>query len=181
MSFEISDGLKEIERFPVGGLLFDPRNPRRGDQAAVAGSLEQFSQVLPVLIASKPDGLQVVGGNTTLAAAIDLGATEIAGVLAPSGLDEPGLQALALALNRTSDLATYDDVLLTEILGEIHEQEGPLFASIGYTDDDLAALRLLNAPVDEQDFLPEDEETQPRLDQLRPVVCPECGANFHPR
>ena len=165
--FRISEGLSEVERFPLKDLAKDPRNPRVGDRAAVRRSLEQFGQVVPVLIASGAEGLWVVGGNTTMDAISDLGGTELAGVLAPPGLSEVELRALALALNRTSDLASYDDEILTDILSELREADEELFAAAGYTQDDLEDLLALAVDEGRGNTLDDGKTPDEREDSYR--------------
>ena len=140
-------------------------NPRRGDVAAVARSLERFGQRKPIV--ANRDGT-VIAGNHTLLAAIDLGWTEIAVVFVDD--DDTTAKAFALADNRTAELGGYDDDALAAIIAEVQASDAELLAATGWTDADLAAL--LNhidphyAPVD---------ETQPRLDQRNETTCPSCG------
>lgn len=142
-TFRISAGLADCERFPIKDLRRDPKNPRRGDMPAVRASIAKFGQVLPVLIASAPEGLWVVGGNTTMDAITSLGGDEIAGVLAPSGLSDPELRSLALALNRTSDLATYDSAVMAEHLLALHGEDIDLMHAAGFDDTALVDALLV--------------------------------------
>jgi len=60
---------------PAGDLRPHPRNPRRGNVDAVAGSLERFGQQRPIL--ALPDGT-IVAGHHVVQAAAALGWTHVA-------------------------------------------------------------------------------------------------------
>jgi ParB-like nuclease domain len=93
---------------PIDCVELHPRNPRRGDVAAVAASLARFGQVKPVVVQQSTG--YVIAGNHVLRAALSLGWTEIAANV--EDLDDAESMALMLANNRTADLGGYDDTLL---------------------------------------------------------------------
>lgn len=114
---------------PLAGLAVkldrlepDPRNPRRGEVEAIARSYERFGQRKPIVArrtggtARAPRGT-VIAGNHQLAAAAQLGWDKIAVVWVDD--DDATATAFALADNRTSDLAGYDNHALAELLGEL--------------------------------------------------------------
>lgn len=115
-----------------------PQNPRRGDVAAIRGSLVRFGQVKPIVI----DGLRIIAGHHLVKAAQEEGWTHIAAIPNAFG-DDDEARAFLLADNRTSELGTYENEALVEHLKALAEIDG-LFGT-GYTTDDLderlAALR----------------------------------------
>ena len=119
---------------PLGSLELHPRNPRRGDVAAVAASLERFGQQKPVVVQASTG--YVVAGNHLLRAARRLGWAEIAASVVE--LDDAAAVAYMLADNRTADLGGYDDALLAAILAEQQAEDN--LAATGYDADAVAAL-----------------------------------------
>jgi DNA modification methylase len=142
---------------PVENLAADPDNARRGDVAAVRRSLTVFGQRKPVVAKrigtdeqGRPTGI-VEAGNTTFAAACDLGWTHIAAVFIDD--DPTTARAFALADNRTGELATWDEGQLVESLLGLETDEFDL-AALGWSPDDLTKL-LGGEP--EPDADPDDE------------------------
>ena len=131
----IADGLAGLA-VAIDGLELLEGNPRRGDIEAVARSLDLFGQRKPIV--ATRDGV-VIAGNHTLAAARQLGWPEIAVVWVDD--DEATAKAYALADNRTHDLGGYDAEALAALISEVAGYEDELlFASTGYTADDLTLL-----------------------------------------
>ncbi len=131
------------ETVAISDLHLDPVNVRKHDKAnlkAIKASLARFGQQKPIVI----DSQNVVrAGNGTLAAATELGWTEISVVRSDlNGLD---LAAYAIADNRTAELADWDMEGLAAQLKEMDEElrdiafEGFEFKEEpedGNTDDD---------------------------------------------
>ncbi len=142
---------------PIASLRPHPRNPRRGDLEAVKESLRHHGQYRPV-VANRPTG-EVLAGNHVLHAARELGFAEIAATFVD--LDEEEATKLVLVDNRTSDLATYDDELLAELLSGLDD-----LAETGF--DEAALSDLLDEaapppPYEDEDLPPAPSEprTQP--------------------
>lgn len=125
----VADGLEEHLR-PIGDVILLPGNPRRGDVSKIAESLARFGQLKPIVVDS--DGV-ILAGNHTYQAARQLGWSEIAAVTA-SELEGAERTAFALADNRLSDLATYDDDALVAMIREVDEATGDL-SGVGYDLD----------------------------------------------
>lgn len=100
-----------IETVALATLTPDPDNARvhgRDNLAAIAASLERFGQVRPLLVTA---GGVVLAGNGTLAAMAKLGWNECQVLRLP--WDDPErCRAYAIADNRTSELAAWDNELL---------------------------------------------------------------------
>jgi hypothetical protein len=139
---EALEGLAE----PVGKVKPHPENPRRGDVAGIATSLQRFGQVRPILVQASTS--YIVAGNHTYQAARSLGWKRIA--VARVEMTDVEARAYMLADNRWSDVAENDDVALAAILEGL-EHEGGLEGT-GYSPgdaDDLKALiaQLPDAPI----------------------------------
>lgn len=125
---------------PVNQLVRHPANPRRGRVELIRESLERWGQVRPVLT----DGGQVVAGNHTYMAVIELGWTHIAAV--PNQFKSPEeARAYLVADNRLPELGTYDEAQKLELLEGIETVGG--WAGTGYTADDLEDLRAMQGAV----------------------------------
>ena len=141
-----------IQRRPLADLQLDPANVRRHPAqniAAIKASLTRFGQQKPVVIDRR--GI-VVAGNGTLAAARDLGWTEIDVVVT----DLAGSEAVAFAIadNRTAELAEWDDDALASVLAALKAEDDALLQVAGFSEDDLNKLVAAAAPEATQDVVP---------------------------
>lgn len=133
---------------PIAELAPHPRNPRRGNVDQIKRSLTRFGQVRAIL--ARPDGT-IIAGNHTWQAARELGWTHIAAVR--QDMSEEEARAYLLADNRLSDLGTYDDDQLAELLREV--QADPIgFEGTGWDDGSLEALLAEIAARDAQPAAP---------------------------
>jgi hypothetical protein len=134
----VAEGLKTLVR-DLDGLIPLPGNPRHGDVDAIVESLRRFGQLKPIVI--NADGV-ILAGNHTYLAAVELGWTQIAALVVDlEGDDQP---AFALADNRLSDLASYDNTDLLAMLAEVSDLTG-----VGYDSDDIETLERLSATYGE--------------------------------
>ena len=104
-----------IRRVPIDSLHNDPANARAHDERnldAITASLKRFGQAEP-LVVHGPTG-RVIGGNGRLVAMRKLGWTEVDVVQLE--VDDLEATALGIALNRTAELATWDDQALALLL-----------------------------------------------------------------
>jgi DNA modification methylase len=131
---------------PIDTLRLYERNPRRGVVAKIAESLEANGQYRAVT--ARRGTREVLAGNHTLQAARSLGWSHVA--VAWIDVDDQEAARIVLVDNRLSDLATYDDEALLELL-----QYVPVLTGTGYDD---AALAALLAAVDEPVALTDVDE-----------------------
>ena len=141
-----------VRRVPVSSLKLDPQNARKhGDKnlGAIGESLRAFGQVEP-LVVQKGTG-KVIGGNGRLEVMRAAGETECD--IVEVDVSDDRATALGIALNRTGELATWDDGTLARLLQEL---PADLQAIAGFDEDDLSELitRLTPKTVDE-DEVPE--------------------------
>jgi DNA modification methylase len=124
----------DVQWVPINSISPDPANVRKHPEKnlnAIIGSLRAFGQQKPIVV----DRNNVVrAGNGTLAAAKSLGWTEIAIVV--SDLSPTELVSFAIADNRTSELAKWDDEALSDVLKSMLN-EGVDMKSMGWDDGDL--------------------------------------------
>lgn len=164
--------VKKILSVKVSDLTLDPNNARKHgerDLAAIAASLEKFSQQTPIVITS--DNV-VIKGNGTLMAAMKLNWTHVDAIR--TNLTGQQVTAYAIADNRTSDLSEFDNEKLLELLQGLDEQS--LIDACGF--DELAMAALMQEVSPSFDPVPVDE--QGKLDELAPkiVQCPHCSQEF---
>jgi ParB-like chromosome segregation protein Spo0J len=137
---------------PIDSLTLDPANARTHDQKnleAIKGSLSRFGQRLPLVV--QRQGMIVRAGNGRLMAAKELGWTHVAVVV----VDESEVEATAYAIadNRSSELAEWDDESLATLLQSLPSD---LQAAAGFSDSDLTELLdSLTPHVVEEDDVPE--------------------------
>lgn len=143
-----------ITDMPVGDLALLPGNPRQGDIGAVAESMRVNGVYQPIIVnrgthTGRP--LEVIAGNHRAQAAQQLGHDTIPAVILD--VDDDAARRIALADNRTSDLADYDQDALLLML-----QALPDLTGTGYDGDDLDQLvHELNPDDDPKDSGIEDE------------------------
>jgi hypothetical protein len=149
-------------RVPVASLHPYARNPRRGDVARIAESLRRHGQYRPVVVNARTQ--EVLAGNHTLAAAVELGWDEIAATFVD--VDADTAARIVLVDNRSNDVAGYDDRALADLLADLGDDLGGTGYDRVTLDTLLASLVDPTSPDDFPD--PEDGmETD--------FQCPQCG------
>jgi hypothetical protein len=167
---------------PLTDLTQDDRNANAGTErgrAMVEESLRRFGAGRSILVDRNGN---IIAGNTTHEAAIDIGLTD-AVIVRTDGrrlvvvmredldADSPAGRALAVADNRTSEVGlSWDPEVLAALAADDAVDLSALFSPV-----ELADLLGANAPVPK--FQP--EAPAHRLDQLAPdTTCPACGHQF---
>lgn len=138
---------------PIDNLILLPGNPRQGDVGAVSQSLERFGQMKPIVVDT--DGV-ILAGNHTYLAARALGWSQIA--VTVGLLEGAEKSAYALADNRLSDLASYDDSALLAMIDHVRVETGDLTGT-GYESDWVEELRdevstALNLRIGDERYTP---------------------------
>lgn len=143
----------KIQEIPLKNIALLAGNPRRGNIDAVAESMEANGVYQPVIInrgTHTGREMEVIAGNHRVQAAQKLGLETIPAIV----LDITDSEAIRIALadNRTSDLAEYDAQALLDMLDDLDDLVGT-----GYDLDDLDELR---ADLEEiaEEIEPEKEE-----------------------
>jgi len=122
-------------KVPIDGLTPYGANPRRGNVSVIVESLARHGQYRPIVVRAKT--FEVLAGNHTLAAAKELGWTEIAATFVDCTDDEAA--RIVLVDNRSADLGDYDDTALLELLEGLDAD----LLGTGYADQDLENLRTI--------------------------------------
>lgn len=157
----------QLDRVPLADLDEDPENERQHDARnieAIAASLTEFGQVLPLLV----KGRRIIGGHGTKRAMESLGWTH-ADVARAEHLTDVQVRGLRIALNRTAELATWDEVSLQKSLADLAEFRVEWPQTLGFTDLDVknlaasvAAMQTAAMPVVQDEPVGEVEaRTQP--------------------
>lgn len=130
-----------IRRVPIASLHLDPANARAHPERnleSIVGSLKRFGQAEPLVVQKGTS--RVVGGNGRLVAMTKLGWTECDVV--ELEISDVEAASLGLALNRTSDLAEWDEPALAKILKFLRDEDA--LVGVGFDapeiDDLIAAL-----------------------------------------
>lgn len=101
---------------PIDEITTHPKNVRQGDVGAISHSLVSHGQYRPIVV-QKSTG-NILAGNHTYLAAKALGWSSIAATFVDCD-DEQALRIL-LVDNRTTDLATYDNGALIDLLKDLN-------------------------------------------------------------
>lgn len=128
----------KIVEIPIDELHPDPNNARTHDErnlAAIQGSLEAFGQVEPLVVLRSTG--RIIGGNGRFDVMKQLGWLKVKAVMVD--LEEDKATALALALNRTGELARWDMGQLSELTQALDAQDFDL-GTIGWTQDELGDI-----------------------------------------
>lgn len=146
-----------ITEMAIDALVPDPENVRihpEENLQAIEDSLRQFGQRLPLVVHQETN--TVIGGNGTLRAAQRLGMDRV--WVAPFAGSMERARALSVALNRTAELAEWDEEGLGDILVALADDGFDLNA-LGFTDNDLE-LMFPEEPVEHSDPPESAEETR---------------------
>ena len=132
-----------FDAVPIDTLHTHPQNVRQGDVGAISQSLEHHGQYRP--IGYQKSSRYIFAGNHTYMAAKALGWTHICAVALDYDDDET-LRAL-INDNRSSDLASYDDAGLAELLTELAATDLGLAGTLYDADDLERLISDLNEPL----------------------------------
>lgn len=128
----------EVQTKNIKDLKLDPKNVRKHtpkNLKSIESSLQRFGQQKPILVDSSGT---VRAGNGTLQAAKNLKWKSVDVIETDLSGDE--LKAYAIADNRTSELAAWDDEMLAGQLKELFDLEEDLLNSAGFERMELDAM-----------------------------------------
>ena len=168
----IDRGKMQIEQVAVESLIPYARNSRThsDDQVAqIAASIKEFGWTNPILIDGESG---IIAGHGRLLAARKLGMKEVP-VIQLSGMTDTQKKAYIIADNKLALNAGWDDELLRLELEELNVEEFKM-ELLGFDANELNLAMGLGV-----DFQPGTEDDQGKLDELAPIICPNCGHEFH--
>ncbi len=145
-----------IRTAPLDSLHQDPSNVRTHDGTnldAITASLVRFGQAEP-LVVQKSTG-RVIGGNGRLQAMKQLGWSKCE--IAELDIDDLNATALGIALNRTAELAGWDEPGLTRLLEQLRAEDA--LDGVGFDEAGIDRL-VAQLDADEAD-LGEDAVEEP--------------------
>lgn len=159
---------ERIEMVPVSKLTAHPANPRQGDVGAIMESI-RVNGFIGALVAQLDTGY-VLAGNHTLQAARNLDIHDVPVIWVD--LTDDAAERFLLAHNRTSDLATYDNAALADLLKGIADTDAG-FDGTGYDGDALDLIITdLSSPLD-LGGASEPDTTGDTADTPEPAAAPE--------
>lgn len=173
----------DLKRYPVLGarlydveeLSLDPKNARVHDQESIdviKALLKKYGQRKNIVVDAS--GL-VRAGNGTLEAARQLGWKWLVGGPAPKKAEDA--RGYALGDNRSAEKSRWDP---DQLGSEIRALAGLDYdvSSLGWDEHELAFFKdPAGENVSPPAFTPEGGSV-PRLDQLQPIICPNCKAEI---
>ena len=110
----------------INSIKSHPKNVRQGDIGAISESLKAHGQYRPIVVDKRTNC--ILAGNHTWKAAKSLGWTQISAGFVETKDDDEALRIL-LADNRTTDLASYDDTELANLLKQLAETDEGLLGT----------------------------------------------------
>ena len=131
----------DVQQTPLGSLKPYSKNPRKGNVELIADSLKTFGQYKPITVNKRTN--EILAGNHTYQAAKALGWKDIS--VAYIDVDEDTAARIVAIDNRASDLGTYDDEKLLELLSELEDLAHTGYDE-NYLDDLLATLEEAEVP-----------------------------------
>jgi len=160
------DRVQELRRVPASELRANPKNWRRHPPAQVAalrGVLDDIGFADAVIARETPDGLELIDGHLR---------QEVMG-------DQPVPVLIVDVTEEEADkmLLTYDPLAMMaqadqdQLLDLLHDTQ---FADKAVND----MLEALANGERLPDFEPASIDEQGRLDEKKPIECPECGHHF---
>jgi ParB-like chromosome segregation protein Spo0J len=163
---------RQVRYVKTDSLVPYARNSRTHDEAQIAqiaASIREFGWTNPILV----DGDNgVIAGHGRLLAARKLGLVDVP-VIELADLTEAQRRAYIIADNKLALNADWDDDLLRIELEDLHAEEFDM-ALLGFNAGELSIKMGLGA-----DFEPGTEDSQGKLDEKAPIICPACAHEFH--
>ncbi|MCD4558239.1 ParB/RepB/Spo0J family partition protein [Schaalia sp. lx-100] len=132
-------------KVPTESLNLYYKNPRLGNVTKIAESLQRNGQYRAIVVNKGTHTgrhMEVLAGNHTLKAARQIGMETITAHIID--VDEDQATRIVLADNKTADLGTYDNELITQLIDTLNED----YEGTGYTEQDLDELTGNTDPED---------------------------------
>ena len=152
-------------------LKLDPNNARKHDERnlnAIQASLEGFGQVENLVIQKGTD--RVIGGNGRLEALRRMGVKVVQCV--EVDCTDAEAKALSIALNRTGELATWDEEKLAEMLGAMAKADPLAALRTGFDEREIKTL-LAKMAAPKPSGAPKGKTN---VDVT--ITCPHCNNEF---
>lgn len=165
--------MNTYEQVSVKKLTRHPDNARRGNVSVIKDSIKT-NGFYGAVVAQKSTG-RILVGNHRFQAACELGMTEVPTIWVD--VDDEQARRLMIVDNRTTDIASYDDQLLLELLEQLPDLSGT-----GFDNDDLLDLsaRASSIPIESTGIASTPFTTQPldESEHLEPPVTTTLADRF---
>lgn len=171
----------DSELVDVSEIEPHPDNPREGDVAEIAESIDE-NGFYGTLVVQESTGYILAGNHRYRAATEILGIEELP--VAWVNCDEDRAKRIMLADNRTSDQAGYDKEALAEVLEDLADEDfetGSAESGLEGTGFNRDEMKQIDFELD-PDFEPAGLRDQQRLDEKKEEnknsstkECPNCG------
>lgn len=164
----------EIQTVPIDKIKPYNANAKQHPQSQIDLLVKQISEGFDQPIVVDKDFVIIKGHGRRLAA-MQMGLKTVP-VIVRDDLTPTQVKAARIADNKLAE-TDWDDELLRQEL-EALEQFNYDLADLGFDESELE--NLLGEMVEEEvpKFEPVEAEDQPRLDELKPITCPNCGHEF---
>lgn len=161
-----------LEYVPIDELKSWKKNPRRNDEAAekLVGLLGEYGFINPII--ATPDKV-IRAGHTRLKAASKTDLTELPVIYVDFGSEDKA-EMFAIADNRASEWAEWDEDMLVDLLGQRKSLPDRKMAKLtGFEVNEIEGLRE-GWIVDSDD---DDAESESKTKD-RKIRCPYCSKEF---
>ena len=154
--------MMEIIDIEVGQLVHDPQNPRKHNSdnvTAIKKSIQEHGQVEPLVVQKSTK--MVIAGNARLKVMKDLGFTEVK--VALIDVDDTQARKLSISLNRSGELATWNESVLAKHLEELALATSFDPESLGFSNREMNELvAAFGGAIESLDFddVPEEPTTE---------------------
>lgn len=164
----------KLETVALGSISPDPANTRKHSRRnldAIKASLRRFGQQKPIVVDSRGT---VLAGNGTLAAATELGWSEIQ--IVRTALDGVDATAFGIADNRTAELAEWEETL-GEVLKALTDA-GVDAADLGFNQMEIDDLLEAEKIIEEADEVIHEQSIQVEPSKEYVVIVAENEAEW---
>lgn len=154
----------QITEVDIETLIPDPNNANTHDDknlAAIRGSIKKFDVVEPLIVRRQNN--IVIGGNGRLTVLKELGHKTVP--VHYVDFDDQKAKALAIALNQTASLSSFDMEILGGQLQELYEGDFDI-GEIGFDVSDIGSNE------------EHDEPKERRVKKPKSIECPNCESIF---
>jgi hypothetical protein len=176
----------KIKTVPLSDLMPDPANVRvhpERNQQTIRASLTRFGPGRSLVI-DRNNIIRAGSGTFEQAAAagidevlvVEPKRNQIVAVQRSDWSDTEGT-GYSLVDNRSTDQSENDKEREAAVLESMRTEGFPLDA-LGYTGDEIDAMRDMQAGEIVPDFQPASIDDQGRLDEKAKITCPQCGHEF---
>jgi len=150
----------EFCEVPIGSLSPDPKNPRthsRDNLEAIRHSIKTHGQVEPLVVQQSRN--MVIAGNARLGVMKELKYKTVK--IVRLDVTDTDARKLSISLNRSGELASWDEAVLTSHLEDLAKfEENFNVHELGFSKEQMEELMAaFGGSIEELDFsIPEDEE-----------------------